>query len=178
MCNAYFVRPKLDTKSVFESLTAEDQRLESPLVRRTGPGVILVPKGADLEPQAMRWGCDRPWSKAINNARSNNFESSVWAEALRSRRCSVPISSYFEWQHLPGGSKQAHEILRPDGDWMWVTGRYEPSEPHGPCYRHYHHRAHVGGGGDPRPHARRFGLRAGPSVSPRRSRNEIGRAHV
>lgn len=134
MCNAYTVRPKVGSKELVALLSKEIGKLKSPLVRRTGPGVVLVANGSELQPATMRWGFERPFSKAINNARSDNFQSLVWSEALKSRRCLVPISTFFEWKENPDRSKQAYEFRRPDDDWMWVAGLYEPSDTHGPCY--------------------------------------------
>jgi len=134
MCNAYTVRPKVGSKELVALLSKEIGKLKSPLVRRSGPGVVVVAKGGELQPATLRWGFERPFSKAINNARSDNFQSPVWSEALKSRRCLVPISSFYEWKENPDRSKLAYEFRRPDDDWMWVAGLYEPSETHGPCY--------------------------------------------
>ena len=134
MCNAYTVRPKVGSKELVALLSKEIGKLKSPLVRRTGPGVVVVANGGELQPATMRWGFERPFSKAINNARSDNFQSPVWSEALKFRRCLVPISTFFEWKENPDRSKQAYEFRRPDDDWIWVAGLYEPSETHGPCY--------------------------------------------
>ena len=134
MCNAYTVRPKIGALALNAVISAEIAKLPSPLVRRTGPGVVVLATGEEHVPEIMRWGFRRPFSDAINNARSDKFSSPTWAEALRLGRCLVPISSFYEWQHLPGGSKQAHEFRRPDGDWMWIAGLYERTPIHGACY--------------------------------------------
>lgn len=116
-------------------VSAEISKLPSQLVRRTGRGVVLTMDGSGaLAAATMRWGFQRPFSDAINNARSDKFDSPTWRDALESKRCMVPISTFYEWQELPNGGKQAFEFRRPDDEWMWVAGIYEPSEKHGFCY--------------------------------------------
>lgn len=134
MCNAYTVRPKIGALALEAVVSAEISRLPSPLVRRTGPGVVVLTDNAEPFPETMRWGFHRPFGDAINNARSDKFSSPTWAESLRLRRCLVPISAFYEWQHLAGGGKQAYEFRRPDGGWMWVAGIYERTASHGACY--------------------------------------------
>jgi putative SOS response-associated peptidase YedK len=82
----------------------------------------------------MRWGFHRSFSDATNNARSENLASPVWAKAFHARRCLVPISSFYEWQTLPNGRKQAFEFRSENGDWMWVAGLWEDSDKYGKCY--------------------------------------------
>jgi putative SOS response-associated peptidase YedK len=133
MCNAYTVRPKIGALELDAVVSAEVSKLPSPLVRRTGRGVVVVAGETGPFPEIMRWGFQRPFSDAINNARSDKFTSLVWAESLRTRRCLVPISTCYEWQPQAGGAKQAFEFRRPDGEWMWVAGLFERTA-HGACY--------------------------------------------
>lgn len=134
MCNAYTVRPKIGASALAAVVSAEVAKLPSPLVRRSGRGVVVRGIESELVAETMRWGFQRPFSDSINNARSDKFGSPTWAESLKERRCLVPISSFYEWQPLDGGLKQAHEFRRPDENWMWVAGLYEHSETLGPCY--------------------------------------------
>lgn len=134
MCNAYTVRSKVGARDLAALVSAEVSKLPSPLVRRTDPGVVVRLNDAGLLPATMRWGFHRPFSDAINNARSDNFSAPTWAESLRLRRCLVPISTFYEWQPQPGGGKQAFEFKRPDGEWLWVAGLFEHSDKYGLCY--------------------------------------------
>ena len=134
MCNAYTVRPKLGAREIDALVSEEIQKLPSALVRRTGQGVVLTSQENQFSVKQMRWGFSRPFSDAINNARSDKFHSPTWQDALRSRRCLVPISTFYEWQERPNGSKQAFEFKRPDLEWMWVAGLYEKSEKYCSCY--------------------------------------------
>lgn len=134
MCNAYTVRAKLGGSEIDALVSAGIAKLRASLVRRTGRGVVLRAEGGGLVAETMRWGFRRPFSEAINNARSDNLHSPIWKEAVAKRRCLVPISSFYEWQPLPLGGKQAYEFRRPDEEWMWVAGLYEDDEVLGRCY--------------------------------------------
>lgn len=134
MCNAYTVRAKLGGNEIDALVSAGISKLRASLVRRTGPGVVVRAERGAWVAETMRWGFKRPFSNAINNARTDNLHSPIWREALSERRCLVPISSFYEWQELPRGGKQPYEFRRPDDDWMWVAGLYEDDEVDGPCY--------------------------------------------
>ena len=134
MCNAYRVIPKRGSVGLDAAVSTAIRSLPSNLIRRSGPGVVVRMQDGDLLPCPMRWGFHRNFSDAINNARSDNLASSVWAEAFEARRCLVPISVFYEWQPLPNGRKQAFEFRRDDDEWMWIAGLWEDSEKHGPCY--------------------------------------------
>jgi putative SOS response-associated peptidase YedK len=134
MCNAYRVMPKRSEARFEVSVSDEIGRLPSPLVRRTGRGVVVAMEGGQLRATTMRWGFHRPFSDAINNARSDKLAAPTWREALALRRCIVPISAFYEWQELPRGGKQPFEFRRPDGEWMWIAGLFEESGKYGPCY--------------------------------------------
>lgn len=134
MCNAYTVRPKVATEELDALVSAEIEKLPSPLVRRSGRGVVVTRHGDGLIATAMRWGFQRSFSDSINNARSDNFGSAVWADAFANRRCLVPVSTFYEWKELPFNARQPYEFRRPDGEWMWVAGLFETSEKHGACY--------------------------------------------
>jgi len=50
----------------------------------------------------MRWGfpvtwADRPWGRPRFNARAESARRGVWAEPLRTRRCLVPVTGFYEW---------------------------------------------------------------------------------
>lgn len=134
MCNAYTVRPKVGARELDQIVSAEIGRLPSPLVRRTAPGVVVLPSDGGLRATIMRWGFQRSFSDAINNARADKLESPTWKEAVESGRCLVPISTFYEWQPLAGKAKQAFEFRRPDREWMWIAGLFEKSDRYGMCY--------------------------------------------
>ncbi|GAA5483991.1 SOS response-associated peptidase family protein [Haloferula sargassicola] len=134
MCNAYNIHPKTGAKDLDALVTEKILRLPSRLVRRSAAGVAVIRTDDGLEPAIMRWGFPHPKWKIVNNARSESLSRGMWVEPLERHRCLVPMSSFYEWQELPGGGKQPHELRHPDADWLWVAGLYQPTEEHGPCF--------------------------------------------
>lgn len=144
MCNAYNLRQRgnkgganLDeVASVSELINAEIAKLPSPLIRRTGRGVVVTGISGELTATNMRWGFEHPRYREVNNTRATSLKSPFWAESLEKRRCLVPMSSFYEWAESASKSapRQAYEFRRPDDDWMWVAGIYQPSEAHGWTY--------------------------------------------
>ncbi|RYD37857.1 MAG: hypothetical protein EOP85_17315 [Verrucomicrobiaceae bacterium] len=133
MCNAYTVRPRI-TASDHDNVSEAVSRLPSPLVRRLGQGVAVKQIGDELIPEIMRWGFPHPQYKSVNNARTESLKRGMWVEPMAKNRCLVPISSFYEWQELPGKFKIPHEVRLPGQEWLWVAGLYGVDERGGPCY--------------------------------------------
>jgi putative SOS response-associated peptidase YedK len=134
MCNAYTVTPKINAQELDLAISAEAAKLPSTLVRRLGTGLVVVSDGGDLRPQIMRWGFPHQEHKSVNNARSESLRRGMWVEPMESRRCLVPISTFFEWQELSKKAKQPYEFRVPQQHWMWVAGLYGDTEEAGLCY--------------------------------------------
>src|SRR5208337_3110649 len=105
--------------------------------RETGPqrpdwlaGVIV--HGRDgLRFQPMRWGLvpscakDPSFGSKLINARCETLaEKPAFRRALRSRRCIVPISGFYEWQRQ-GRGKQPYFVTSPDGKPLTLAGLWE-----------------------------------------------------
>jgi putative SOS response-associated peptidase YedK len=132
MCNAYNVQPKLKAKDLDALVSEAIAALKSPLIRRSDPGVVVTMRDGTLQPETMRWGFVREFVRSpINNARADKLDSPMWQVAVAASRCLVPVSSFYEWQELPGGGKLPYEIRRPDRQWMWVAGLFERTQAGG-----------------------------------------------
>ena len=133
MCNIYQVSAKKGSdKGVRGKVAAAVGKLRSARVRISDPGVVVL---ADERVEIMRWGFQRSFNPAINNARSDKLESVMWAEAFRERRCVIPASLFYEWGPGAGGRKQAYEFHNPEDDYLWIAGLWEPGEGDlGFCY--------------------------------------------
>lgn len=93
--------------------------------------VVRQQNGGDRELAMMQWGLIPSWAKdsAIGykmiNARSETaHEKPSFKQALRSRRCIVPVSGFYEWEKK-GKEKIPHYIHLRDGDIMSLAGLWE-----------------------------------------------------
>ena len=94
-------------------------------------GVVTSDAGA-RRLRAMRWGFVPAWYKATNdgpliiNARSDTIATKpAFREAVRSRRCIVPASGFYEWETGPDGKKLPWYFTRTDGAPMALAGIWQ-----------------------------------------------------
>ena len=109
--------------------------------------------------RAMRWGFIPHWYKAPNdgpliiNARSDTVATKpAFREAVRSRRCIVPATGFYEWETVEG-RKLPWYFTRTDGQPMAFAGLWQRwgeidtvaivSTEAGPGMRGLHHREAV-----------------------------------
>lgn len=84
--------------------------------------VVVQREDGVREVGAMRWGLVPHWVKDpaafqanLFNARSESAaEKPSFRDAMRSKRCLLPASGFYEWKSV-GGSKQPFHIRRRDG---------------------------------------------------------------
>ena len=93
-------------------------------------GVIVLGRGG-LRFQPMRWGLVPGWAKDASigpkniNARAETLsEKPAFRGALKSRRCIVPVSGFYEWQRQ-GRAKQPWFIASADGAPLTLAGLWE-----------------------------------------------------
>lgn len=97
------------------------------------PAVVL--RGADRELSLMRWGLVPSWAKDprmashLINARAEGIESKPsFRRPLRSQRCIIPASAFFEWQAGAGPGAKAkvkYRIARQDEELFGFAGVYD-----------------------------------------------------
>ncbi len=72
-----------------------------------------------MDSALMNWGWKRPWDKGkrlFNSRRVSAkgqviWESPVWGDAIRRRRCLIPINAFYEWdQNQPKGKRNRYRI--------------------------------------------------------------------
>ena len=93
-------------------------------------GVIVLNRDG-LRFQSMRWGLVPSWAKdpsigsKLINARCETLaEKPAFRRALRSRRCIVPISGFYEWQRR-GRGKQPYFVTSVGGKPLTLAGLWE-----------------------------------------------------
>ena len=94
----------------------------------------VVRAGADgtREIAMLRWGLVPFWAKDLKvgtsmiNARSEGIEGKpAFREAIKSRRCVVPATGFFEWQGERPGRKQPFAITVPEMPVFGFAGLWE-----------------------------------------------------
>ena len=82
--------------------------------------------------RAMRWGLVPAWYKTptdgplIINARSETIATKpAFRDAVRSRRCLIPASGFYEWAQGPRGSRLPWYFTRADGTPMALAGIWQ-----------------------------------------------------
>lgn len=91
--------------------------------------VAVVTSDGGRRLRVMRWGLVPVWYKAPNggplliNARSDTVaEKPAFREAIRERRCIIPVSGFYEWSAGPDGARLPWYITRADGAPMALGG--------------------------------------------------------
>lgn len=98
----------------------------------TNPVAVVTSDGGQRRLRSMRWGFIPSWYKAPNdgpliiNARSDTVATKpAFREAIRSRRCLVPASGFYEWSEGPGGARLPWYFTRADGRPMALAGVWQ-----------------------------------------------------
>lgn len=98
----------------------------------TNTVAVVTSDGGTRRLRAMRWGFIPAWYKAPNdgpliiNARSDTIASKpAFREAVRSRRCIVPASGFYEWSTTEAGEKLPWYFTRADGEPMALAGLWQ-----------------------------------------------------
>jgi putative SOS response-associated peptidase YedK len=98
----------------------------------TNTVVAVTSEGGQRRLRAMRWGFLPAWYKTqgdgplIINARSDTVATKpAFREAVRSRRCLVPASGFYEWSEGPAGERLPWYFTRADGAPMALAGIWQ-----------------------------------------------------
>ena len=97
--------------------------------------VVRLDREGRRELAMLRWGLVPFWAKDLKvgttmiNARSEGIEAKpAFREAVKSRRCVVPATGFFEWQGEPG-RKQPYAITVPEMPVFGFAGLWERWRP-------------------------------------------------
>ena len=143
MCTRFYVEPD---KEEIREIIAEVQRsqlsgkyikagnaiLTSGEIRPTNVVPVIAPnRNGHRAAFPMKWGFQIPGRSLIVNARTETAaEKPTFREAWEKRRCIIPASWYFEWEHLISNSGQKKTgdkyMIQPNGSSMtWLAGLYQ-----------------------------------------------------
>jgi putative SOS response-associated peptidase YedK len=92
--------------------------------------VVRTPPDGGRELVPMRWGFVPHWATgpkpaAFVNARAETApDKPAFRDSFRSRRCLVPVSGFYEWEHR-GGRKQPHHFPGADDGPLVLAGLWD-----------------------------------------------------
>jgi putative SOS response-associated peptidase YedK len=120
MCGRYYIAPDAEYPEIgwiLEAVAAMGD-IRTGEVFPSHTAAVLSAEGW----QAMRWGMRFAFSKrAIINSRAETVEEKPsFRESFRSRRCVVPMLSFFEWD----GQKKRHAFSLEPPELLHVAGLY------------------------------------------------------
>jgi putative SOS response-associated peptidase YedK len=128
MCGRYEV---IDGKRVYSRFRVAQPMLPIPDNGDVRPTQQVVVLQTDHILCLMQWGLIPSWAKdprigtKMINARAEGIESKPsFKRPLRSQRCIIPASAFFEWKGNPG-AKAKYRIARKDGDLFGFAGLYD-----------------------------------------------------
>jgi putative SOS response-associated peptidase YedK len=128
MCGRYEV---IDGKRVYSRFQVAQPMLPIPDNSDVRPTQQVIVLQTDHVLSLMQWGLVPSWAKdprigsKMINARVEGIASKPsFRRPLRSQRCIIPASAFFEWQGSPG-AKVKYRIARKDGDLFGFAGLYD-----------------------------------------------------
>ena len=135
MCGRYWIETTEGWQMIFHAL----RRLPTPEKAKSAGEIFpgdLVPVIANSKRQNpsvfwMQWGFQTAQGTPVINARSETASSKpMFRESMLHRRCLIPASCYFEWEHQ--GKDKIRYAIRPGEDelmYMAALYRMEGNQP-------------------------------------------------
>jgi putative SOS response-associated peptidase YedK len=119
--------------SYFDAVAPETALPASFNVAPTNDIYGVVSRDGDRHLDVFHWGLVPVWAKDISignkmiNARAETLaEKNSFKNALKRRRCLIPLDGFYEWKSIPGvKAKQPMFIHRADGEPLAVAGLWE-----------------------------------------------------
>ncbi|MBQ8987290.1 MAG: SOS response-associated peptidase [Lachnospiraceae bacterium] len=139
MCGRYFIDDGIDSEELYQIIDEVNRKSEESSVKTSGEifptdvvPVIAMNRGLSRMPFAMSWGYSLPNGKTVFNARSETAAvKPMFRDGMAQRRCAVPATNYFEWEH--GKVKTKFAIKPSDQDMFYMAGIYR-FEGHKPVF--------------------------------------------
>lgn len=136
MCGRYWIDWKPGEE--LSEIIARMQRMENP--PKTGgeifPGdraaVICRGRSGEIRPFSMKWGFGMEGRRIINARSETAGEKPLFRESMASRRCLIPMSAYFEWEHR--GREKVKYRIAPQKDGLHCLAGLYRFEADGPVF--------------------------------------------
>ena len=138
MCSRYFLDAEgnIIAYTFRVPATPERSRKRFNIAPTQEAPVVRIDRDGNREIAMLRWGLVPFWAKDLKvgtsmiNARSEGIEAKpAFREAVKSRRCIVPATGFFEWQGDRPGRKQPFAITVPETPVFAFAGLWERWKP-------------------------------------------------
>ena len=90
-------------------------------VRPANMAPVILSTGGKPAPRLMKWGYQIPGTLVINARAETAAEKPLFRESVRSRRCLIPSTGFYEWD----GQKRKYLFTLPGQDALYMAGLYE-----------------------------------------------------
>jgi putative SOS response-associated peptidase YedK len=135
MCSRYFLDADGNIIAYTFRVPVNDRIRKRFNIAPTQEAPVVRVREGEREVALLRWGLVPYWAKDLKvgtkmiNARAEGVETKpAFREAVKSRRCIVPASGFFEWQGEPG-RKQPFAITVGDQTLFALAGLWERWKP-------------------------------------------------
>ncbi|MBR4710435.1 MAG: SOS response-associated peptidase [Clostridia bacterium] len=130
MCGRYYIEADDTPEELRRLLEEAEERAGEPMpTGEIAPGratAVVAASRTDRRPAAfaMRWGYPIEGGRLLINARSETAaRKPMFADSLRARRCLIPASAWFEWDHRAKPPAK-HRITPREERWFFLAGLY------------------------------------------------------
>ena len=139
MCGRYWIEPEDDAAllRIIDRMQRVDPELRVKTEGEVFPGdgvpALCLSRAGNVRAFAMEWGYGMPGGRRLINARSETAaEKPLFRDSMRSRRCLLPMSAYFEWEHR--GRQRVKYRIAPEADGLhFLAGLYRLEEGRPVC---------------------------------------------
>ena len=137
MCCRFFVSHDNAMKDIYaqanrkyEKYAGQTMATEGEMLPSSAVAVFAASRSGELAVFPMIWGYSFPESKnLVINARSETAKDKyLFRESWNTRRCIIPASYYFEWQHVDNKVKQKYSIRQKEEGLCYLAGLYRFEE--------------------------------------------------
>lgn len=137
MCCRFFVSHDNAMKDIYaqanrkyEKYAGKTMATEGEMLPSSAVAAFAASRSGELAVFPMVWGYSFPESKnLVINARSETAKDKyLFRESWNTRRCIIPASYYFEWQHVDDKAKQKYAIRQKEEGICYLAGLYRFEE--------------------------------------------------
>ena len=138
MCGRYYIAEDdaaEELRQIIEAVNRRNPDAKTGGEIRPGDTVPVLANSPSLQPgsYAMHWGYTLPDGKLLFNARRETAaEKVIFKDGMAQRRCLIPATCYFEWEHR-GKDKIKYAIAPQNSSMIYLAGIYRKESNRAAC---------------------------------------------